>query len=144
MFHAKFQYIYAYIHISMHTYNKMINGIFFLTSDYAEQVGVNKVDSCPLWNCRHVPRQRKSHQGGRYQFQHAVFGNSQHIGASFGHFQSHHTQVQYKREPSMGPQTCLTTKNLNKCSIYKLCLITVPPIDRQRAKRNRKKNYMRV
>ena len=36
---------------------------FFLTREHAEQVRVNKVDSCTLWNCRQLPGQRKTHQG---------------------------------------------------------------------------------
>ena len=53
-----------------------------------------------------------------------------HVAVRFGHFQNHHIQVWSKRKPTMGPQTCLTTKNLNKCSNDKLCLMTAPPISR--------------
>ena len=64
----------------------------------------------PFWNCSQFPGQRKSHQGDRQQFKHSVLGNSQHVGASFGHFQPHHTQVKYKREPTAESQTCLTKR----------------------------------
>ena len=117
---------------------------FFLTPEYADQVRVNKIDSWILWNCSQLPGQRQSHQGGRHLFQHSVLGNSQHVGARFGHFQLHHTQVQCKREPTTGSKTCLITKNLNKCSIDKLCQIIAPPIGRQRAERNRSKLYARI
>ena len=37
-----------------------------------------------------------------------------------------HKREHCKREPTTRPQTCLTTKNLNKRSIDKLCLMTAP------------------
>ena len=117
---------------------------YFLTPEHAEQVWINKVDSCIIWNCRQLPGQRKSHQGGRQQFQHSVFGNSQHLGARFGHIQPHHTQAQHKWEPTTVPKTCLATKNLNKCSIDKFCLMTGPPVGQQRVERNRTKLYARI
>ena len=79
----------------------------------------------------------RAQQGGRRQFQHSVLGNSQHVGARFGHFQALYPQVEYKREPGTGPQIYLITKNLNKCSNDTFCLMAVPPIGRQKAKRNR-------
>ena len=78
-----------------------------ITPEHTEHVRVNKVDS----------DREKSQQGGRQQFQNSVLGNSQHVRAHFGHFQSHHTQVQCKREPTTGLQICLRTNKLNKCSI---------------------------
>ena len=62
----------------------------FLTPEHPDQVRVNKFDSCTIWNSIQLPGQRKFHQGGRQQFQHSVLGNSQHVGARFGHFQPHH------------------------------------------------------
>ena len=44
----------------------------------------------------------------------------------------------------MGPQTCLRTKNLNKCSIAKLSQMTAPSVGLQRANRNRIKLYAYV
>ena len=70
--------------------------------------------------------------------------NMRNEGARFGYFQPHHTQEHYKRKPTTEPQTCLTAKNLNKCNIDNLCLMTAPPIGRQRAKRNRTKLYARI
>ena len=73
----------------------------------------------------------------------SVIGISQHVGTRFGLLQPHYTKGQCKQEPTTGPQTCLTTKNLNKYSIDKLCLMTVPPIGQQRAERNRTKALSR-
>ena len=84
---------------------------FFLTLEHAEHVHVNEVDSCTLWNCSQLPGQRKSNQGGRQQFQHSVLGNYQYVRGRFGLFEPQHTQVHCKREPTMGPQTCLTKIN---------------------------------
>ena len=109
-----------------------------------DQVRVNKVDSCTLRNCgqqkRNTAGQGKSNQEGRQQFKQSILGNSQHAGARFDHFQSHHTQVEYKWEPITGRQTSLTTKNLNKCSNGKICLMK----DRQRAEGNRTKVYAHI
>ena len=58
--------------------------------------------------------------------------------------QSRRTQEHYKGEPTMGPQTCLRTKNLNKCSIAKLSQMTAPSVGLQRANRNRIKLYAYV
>ena len=82
--------------------------------------------------------QGKSHQKDRQQFQHSALGNSQQVRARFGHFQPNHTQVHYKLKPTMRPQTC-QTKKINKCSNDKLCLMTTPLFDRQRAEINRRK-----
>ena len=88
---------------------------------------------------------RENHiRKGRQQFQLSVLGNFQHVGTHFGYFQPHCTQVENKRELTTGPQTYLTTKNLDECTIDKLCLMTVPPKGRHRAERNRTKLYARI
>ena len=113
-------------------------------SEHTKQVRINKVDSCTLWSHRQLPQTGKSHQRGRQQFQHSVHRYSQHIGAPFGHFQPHHTKVEYKRKRTMGPQTCLTIKHLSKFSNSKLCLMPAEQIGRQRERRNRTKVYVRI
>ena len=63
-------------------------------------------------------------KGYLQQFQHSVPGNySNHTRAGFGQFQPHHTHVEYKEKYTTRPETCLTTKILNKCSNVKLCLM---------------------
>ena len=88
---------------------------------------------------------RENHiRKGRQQFQLSVLGNFQHVGTHFGYFQPHCTQVENKRELTTGPQTYLTTKNLDECTIDKLCLMTASSIGRKRAERNRTKLYARI
>ena len=58
------------------------------------------------------------------------------VGANFAHFQSHHTQIEYKRKTSTEPKSCLTTKFFLKCK-ENLCLMIAPPIGQGMAERNR-------
>ena len=98
---------------------------------------INTLEPCTNFRTGKIPSR------GRQQSQHSVLGNSQQVGARFGHFQTYHTQEQDKRESTTGPQTCLTIKNLNKCSIDKLCLMITLPIDRKSRKETERK-YLHV
>ena len=101
----------------------------FWMNQHTKHVCVYNINLCTIWNHSRPPKQGKSHQGVCQQFQHSVYGSSQHEGVPFRHFQIHHTQVssqqvgtcfrnlkihptqvKYIRKPTTGPQTCLTAK----------------------------------
>ena len=65
-------------------------------TEYTEHVRVKEVDSCTVWNSRQPPGKRKSHEGGRDQFQNSVTENSQYVEARLGYFHPCHTQAKYK------------------------------------------------
>ena len=115
--------------ISLCTENGMLNvECLSIPSRY----GSTRSIKCTLWNCRQLLAKGKSHKRNRKQFKNLVLGNFQRIGAHFGHFQPHFSQVKYKWEPATGPQSCPKTnkKKLDKCSNDKLCVMTAPSIAR--------------
>ena len=63
----------------------------------------------------------------------SVPGNSQNIGVRFGHSKPHLTSVKFNWKPTMGQQSCETTKIRGKCSNHKVCLMVAPPIEPQMA-----------
>ena len=83
-----------------------------------EQVRVNEVDSCTLWNlstsCKTPRTFLEFPSRGPLEVPALSSWISQHVGACLYHFQPRHAQTDYTQKPTTGPQTSLDTNCLKQ------------------------------